>query len=215
MGALGERFVLYRVVVDDPHEQGRRRLANRGHERQMRSDLGGAIADVLDGIDQATPIVELHPHESEWLVRCATFATTARTAVEREGYDRSVEVLPEPEAPARLVGALGQLSAGLSAIGVDDDQRWRLLGKAASDSIPGLRRVILDTLRDEPWLGQSGIVERSGIPRTTAGRALEDLMLLGLVDTSRLNGTEPRFGLSDFARTAWPDPCPEKSEDPL
>jgi hypothetical protein len=34
MGALGERFLLYRVNVDDAVAQGRRRVANRGHERQ-------------------------------------------------------------------------------------------------------------------------------------------------------------------------------------
>jgi hypothetical protein len=215
MGALGERFMLYRVSVDDPHEQGRRRLANRGREIEMRDDLGRAVAAVLDGIDEHSSAAELLAGEIEWLVECATFAVTARTAVERNGYDRQVELLPEPEAPARLVGALAQLSAGLSAVGVADEQRWRLLSKTALDSIPSLRRAVLDELaKGDDWITHSRLVERTGIPRTTAGRVLEDLELLGLVEPSRLEGTETRYAPSEFARRARPQPCPEMSEAP-
>jgi hypothetical protein len=37
MGTLGERFVLYRLVVEDPKAQAKRRLANRGREGEMRA----------------------------------------------------------------------------------------------------------------------------------------------------------------------------------
>jgi hypothetical protein len=211
MGALGERFVLYRLTVNDPNEQGRRRLRNRGHEREMRDDLYRVVSDVLAAMN-GDPRAPLSTEEVDWLVAWACFAVVARSAVERDGYDRQVELLPEPEAPGRLVGALGQLCAGLAAIGLTDEERWQLLAKVALDSIPTVRRAVLDALRGE-WLSSSMIVDRTGIPRTTTGRTDEDLTLLGLVKVARVNGAEPHFGLSDTARSTWPEPCPEMSGD--
>jgi hypothetical protein len=208
MGALGERFMLYRLALDDPTEQGNRRVANRGHEHQMRDDLDHAVADVLDGITSSTKAAELSEAEKEWLVRSAVFAVTARTAVERDGYHREVELLPEREGPARLVGQLAQMSAGLSAVGLTDETRWRLLAKLAGDCIPSLRRAVLVVLADagRDWLTRAVVSDRTLIPYTTVGRTLEDLNLVGLVAKV---GNEARYSLSEMARDAWPQASPE------
>jgi hypothetical protein len=180
MGALGERFVLYRIHVTDPKAQARRRIANRGKERQMRDELGGAAQAVLTGIDSDTAPRAVDGVEVDRLVELSTFVVQARTAVERDGYQREVEVLPEPEAPGRLVGALGAFLAGIEAVGADTTTAWRIVTKAAHDCIPHLRRLLLQALDDGP-APASTLVTATGAPKATVDRTLEDLCLLHLV----------------------------------
>lgn len=48
MGAMGERFVLYRLPPIDAAEQGRRALAHAGREEAMRADLTAAVSDLFE-----------------------------------------------------------------------------------------------------------------------------------------------------------------------
>ena len=71
LGALGERFVLYRLAVDDPIEQGLRRLANRGKEEAMRAEIAEAVTGLLHGIDPAKSARSLSDAEKRRLVELA------------------------------------------------------------------------------------------------------------------------------------------------
>ncbi len=51
MGAMGERFVLLRLPSVDGSEQAQRALAHAGREREMRAELGGAVAELFAGFD--------------------------------------------------------------------------------------------------------------------------------------------------------------------
>lgn len=214
MAAMGERFALYRLEVDDPRKQARRRLGNRRHETQMRAELSEAVAGVLEATRHIKP-PDLDVDEVEQLVDWSTFAVWARTGVERDGYDREVQLMPSIEAPARLAGVLGAMHSGLSAIGVDQLALWGVLTKLAWDSIPDVRRRLLTQVHAAyDSLSTSDLVALTGIPKTTAERTLEDLALLGILDRFKKGdaGNAPwQWRLAADAATAWPESSPEMS----
>lgn len=212
MGALGERFVLYRIHVDDAKAQATRSLANRGHERTMRTELAAAVASVVALVDSDTAPRELTYEEVGHLVDLAVFVVQARTAVERDGYDREVLVMPSAEAPGRLVHALGSLLSGAEAIGADQATAWRIVSKAAWDCLPDMRRTLLRYLLDRPNARIADASTATGIPRTTAERTLEDLVLLGLVEQHKEADHDTaarRYDLTETARNDWPRASPE------
>ena len=126
-----------------------------------------------------------------------------RSAVERGGghHDEITLVPPSEELP-RLMGALSNVSAGLSVIGVADEHRWRLLVKCALDGIHSLRRRVLEVLVEaKADLTTSTVGGRCGLTHTTARRHLEDLTALGVLDR-REQGPE-RWAVSAWLRERW------------
>jgi Bifunctional DNA primase/polymerase, N-terminal len=208
MGALGERFLLYRMGTEHPDQQARRRLANRSQECTMRAELAAAVAAVAAAVDTDRAARTLEPDEERWLVGLTMFAVHARSAVERDSYHRDVEVLPSIEAPGRLVGALSQLLAGLEALGVDDGTARGIVSKVAWDVVPHMRRLVLDHLHQHGPTWQARLVDATGLPATSAERTVEDLGLLGLVQRHKEGKGERApwlCELTDTGRNAWPD----------
>lgn len=186
MGALGERFVLYRLAdPDEDNTKSRRSLENFGHQDQMRAELAEAARSVLSSIGRYPP-EPLSNDDKDRLTRIAGFVVKARTAVERDGYRRTVEALPEWEHATRLVQQLAQLRAGLLEIGAGSDTAWRIVIKAGLDSIPRLRWQILNALHDADHpLTNAELLITTGIPRKTLAEHSEDLALLGLVNSQK------------------------------
>jgi hypothetical protein len=183
IGSMGERFVMYRLPPTDADSQVRRALAHVGREKAMRQALGEAVTAALE---VATPELLVEPASTdatERLVSISTLAVRCRSAVERDSYSREVQLIPEPEAPARLALVLLRLLNGLRAIGVDEGTSWALVTKCALDSMPSLRRAILGALlaRDAA-AATSEIAERVRYPTNTARRALEDLTAHGIAE---------------------------------
>jgi hypothetical protein len=134
MGAMGERFAFLRLPEVDSSEQARRAYAHAGHEREMRQELGAAVAALF-----ACPLLKpTEPGDAdiEWLIALTTLVVRCRSAIERDGYTREIELIPEAEAPTRLIIVLSRLFAGLSAIGVGDREAWAIVQKVALDLIP-------------------------------------------------------------------------------
>jgi DNA-binding MarR family transcriptional regulator len=209
MGALGERFTFYRLHVADPRAQARQRMRNRGQERRMRAELAAAALAVLDRVALDGAPRRLDDAEIDDMVNLATFVVTARTAVERDQYTRDVDVMPEPEAPGRLVAALGAIHAGIEAIGAPNDTAWRIVTKVAWDCIPATRCAVLLALGRDAPCKVGTILERTGMPRTTADRQLEDLELLGLISKDREHDKAPWvYDLTPAAVDLWPSKVP-------
>jgi hypothetical protein len=215
MGALGERFVFYRLEPIDPRSQSRQRLANRGREAVMRKELSEAVADVLALVDKDRPLAELDDVEIERLIDLATFVVRARSAVERDGYDRQVVVMPTAEAPSRLIGSLSTLMAGLDAVGAPSAEAWQVVTKAGWDCIPDVRRRLLTAIRAHPRINTSGLVEATSVPKATANLVLEDMALLGLVDGRKAGDHDNSpwvWDLSEETVSSWPGSEHETSE---
>jgi hypothetical protein len=212
MGALGERFLLYRLEVDDPAAQARMRLTSRRHESRMRSELADAMRAVLESVDR--DVVETSPVESAWIVALAVFAAVARTPVERDGHDREVAVMPSTEGPARIAVQLGALRDGLVAIGADPADSYAILHKLALDAMPTMRRKVLDALHNAGWVKKADVMDATGIPKTPTDRELEDLVLIGLAERRKAGDHDNspwEHRLSDEAHSLWPACSPEMS----
>ena len=198
MGAMGERFTLYRLPEADPDTLAREALRHAGREQQMRAELADAARGAV--VDLATPR-ERSDAETTALIALATFVVKARSAVERDGYTRDIELVPGAEAPTRLVIVLDRLLAGLDAIGCERDDAVTIVTKAALDSIPALRLAALKALNpDGGAIDTNAVAETVRHPATTTRRALEDLTAHGLVECERQGKGEAHlWSLSEFA----------------
>ncbi len=192
MGSMGERFVLFRMPEVDSAEQARRALAHAGRERAMRAELSAAVERLFAG--GLTEPRQLDEAERDRLIALATLAVRCRSAIERDGYTREIELIPEPEAPTRLIVVLERLLAGLDAIGTGREQAWSVIVKAAVDSVPALRWAIIQQLADAGPTETSRIAEALGYPTPTARRALEELTA---------HGVAQRFKQGDGKADVW------------
>ncbi len=203
MGAMGERFLLYRLPETDPTAAARGALRHAGREREMQVELAAAVGQVLASRAQPRPTTEA---ERELLVSLAELAARSRSAVERDSYSREIELIPDSEVPTRLVLQLERLLAGLDSIGASRDDAWRVVRKAALDSIPASRFAVMVKLRasEEP-IGMPRIAGEIGYPDSTAKRALEDLAAHGIaVRATDAAGTRAAaWTLTRRARKLW------------
>ena len=174
MAQLGERFLIHRISVDDAAAQGRSSLAHHGRERGMRRDLAEAVAALFAGVDLNNP-PPLTPADTNRLVALAVLVAQARSPVVRDGYRREIELVPDSEAPGRIVGALARLLTGLRLIGVDEDTVWKVIVKTGLDSMPAARRQALELLLGRDQATTTEIATALGLPNPTTHRVLQDL----------------------------------------
>lgn len=211
MGAMGERFTLYRLPEVDPDVQAREALRHAGRERTMRTELADAARAALEPLREPRARTK---EETDHLIATATLVVRGRSAVERDGYTREVELVPAPEAPTRLVIVLARLLDGLDAIGCGREEAFQLVTKCALDSIPALRLAVLTTIHAEDDLDTNAVAEAVRHPSSTTRRALEDLVAHGLLHRQRGGAQKEahRWSLSEFARERM-DRFPEKSSN--
>jgi hypothetical protein len=180
LAVMGERFMLYRLPEVSRRDVSRRSLARRGHEPELRQRIKAEVGDFLYQF-QNCGTLPLSAGFTEPLVVLADLVTRARSGVARDGYSRDLLYMPEPEAPTRLAKQLAQLGAALLAIGVSEFETWRVVRKLGWDSVPAVRRAVIDCLakQSEP-VPISAIEEATGLPDRTTRRAIEDVVALKL-----------------------------------
>ena len=146
----------------------------------------------------------------------AIFSARCRSNVERHGYTREIELIPQPESPSRLAKQLSMLYLGMLAIGTTQKDAWRVLTKVACDCIPPVRYRALAALANVAGELETAIVaEKIGYPSTTTRRALEELEAHRVV--SRRSGSEGQsayWAVSEWGReqlAAIRSSVPEKS----
>jgi hypothetical protein len=215
MGAMGERFVLYRLPEDDAEEQAAAALAGAGREVEQRAELAGLVAGLLEHLPDA-PALVLSGEESGRMVALATLAVQARSAVVRDGYSREIELVPGAESPTRLAKMLSRVLAGVLAVGASREAAWRVVGKMALDSIPAIRRRMIEDLAAlDGWAPTGELAEEAGYPTTTARRALEDLAVYGLALRQRGGEGKPDlWRLAERTRDLLRRSVPEMSVPP-
>lgn len=205
MASMGERFLLYRLPETDPEQQSLVGLQNCRAAAEMVADLSAAVKKLFaTGFSTGREPRK----DAAWagrLVPLATLVAHARSAVERDGRTREIELVPDSEMPARLTICLAQLDDGMAAIGVGPTERWRLLCKVAMDSIPNLRRRVLMLLieRENP-IGTADVAEELDYPTVTVRIALQDLTahhVLTRIKTGK--GQSDLWTLSETTRNRW------------
>jgi len=182
MAAMGERFILYRLPAIDENEQARRALSHDGKEATMRAELSRAIASLFSGLDVSIDGPRLDNVEQNRMIALATLAVRCRSAVERDGHSREVELIPDSEAPGRLALALSRLLGGMSIVGIHRVEAWRVVQKVALDCMPALRRKVFAMLTTkEGPVDTADVATEIRYPTQTTRRALEDLTAHGVV----------------------------------
>lgn len=201
MAILGERFCFYRLpdLKEKQHAHGA--LKHLGHEQAMRTELSGVVKEHLQTLDIPKKYPELTETEQEWLIALARYTARARSGVLRDGYTREVLQATGCEAPTRLVLVLAKLLCGLQIVGVRRRLAYRLVQKVALDSMPQIRRAILDTLIKQSWVETPDIAKAIRCPVQTTRRALEDLEMYNLVDVNPAHTYQWR--LSEFGRELY------------
>jgi hypothetical protein len=129
--------------------------------------------------------------------------TRARTGVARDRHTRDILYLPAPEAPTRLAKQLAQLLAALIAIGVVEDEAWKLVHKVGWDCVPAVRSSVIRLLSRYPEkeLTRADLQEKTGLPDTTIRRVEEDLVVLGLADHRKESDSQTARWLISESKT--------------
>ncbi|MGA3214097.1 MAG: hypothetical protein ABSD97_00210 [Acidimicrobiales bacterium] len=214
MGSLGERFVLFRLPDFDQKAQARRALEHLGSERRMREDLARAVRAVLDAADPVALTAPPPSDLAEELVSLSTLAVKCRSDVERDGYSREILLIPQAEAPARLALVLLRLWNAFLAIGADEKTTRHLVTKCALDSMPQLRRQVIENLMVRGRLSTPAIADLIGYPTSTTRRGCEDLTGHGVLEREPGGQGRPDvWSLAEWARDQWPT-VPEMSAAP-
>jgi len=215
LDAMGTRFLFVRLPDADPARIGRSALAHTGREREMRAELAEVTTGLLHNLGQPH---ELHAGVSEWLLPLAAMASQARSPVMRD-YQGEIELVGDAEAPTRIIKQLGQLWRACGMLGLDEAHSWAAVRRAGLDSIPKLRRAVINYLARCQWdeagrfVGspppQPTTVVSSAVkhPSRTVRRTLEDLAAHGLVERyDEVRGDTRvtyRWALSAQALTWW------------
>lgn len=211
MASLGERFLLYRLPDPMEEDQGRQALAGVGDEREMRAAMSAAVGAVLAQAD--TTLLSRKPTDAAVtrLVGLASLTARCRSAVERDGYSREIELVMAREGPARIAKTLLQMYNALRAIGVGDASTWALVTKLALDCIPPTRLAAIQDLIVGSDTSTADLAARIGLPTQTTRRALEDLAAHGVAQRTK-HGQRDLWAASPWLTDRWPT-VPERSEE--
>jgi hypothetical protein len=204
MASLGERFLLYRLPDPMEEDQGRQALAGVGDEREMRAAMSAAVGAVLAQAD--TALLSRKPTDADAtrrLVGLAALTARCRSAVERDGYSREIELVMAREGPARLVKTLLQMFNALRAIGLGDGATWALVTKLALDCIPPTRLAAVRDLMAGGDTSTADLAARVGLPTQTTRRALEDLAAHGVAQRTK-HGQRDLWAATPWLTDHWP-----------
>ena len=205
IGLMGERIVYYRlppIDVAEERQTGLFALENVGRQQEMRATIAETVEHFFADLILPAEIVLPAVAGQDRLVDLATIGTRCRSPVVRDSYRREIDLVPQAERVPRLLAQLAQLRAGLLAMGVRQDETWRLLTKVALDGMLGARRRVLDTLTGRSrGRATATVAGFTGLPETTARRHLEDLTAIGVVERT---GEFPTcWRLSEWAADLW------------
>ena len=181
MASMGERLVLYRLPEVDARAQARSAFAHAGREKTMRAELANAVAGLF-----TKPLRAPRPtddNEIDRLITLTTLVVRCRSAVDRDGYSRENRTHPRRRSPHPADRRPGPPPRRPRRDRRTRDTAWRVVTKAALDSVPALRLAVLRELLAAGLPTEAGNVGAAlGYPQTTVKRALEDLAAHGLVE---------------------------------
>ena len=206
IGAMGERFLLYRTGTKDAPLTGIRAQKMVGHEEEMRADIRKAFHRFICQFDEPGDLrFETDEILNRQIVSLACFCAYGRCPVERDYRSQCILYEPQPEGPARLTKQLSQLAMALAMVhgkpGIDEEV-YSIVKKVGRDILPVQRRRIVEFMWRKghwggtvSWTSTTDVADAAGMPAATARMLLEDLMSAGAIDRRR--------GESDGGRPPW------------
>lgn len=193
---LGERFLHYRVGDENALGIAGCAFRNVFEEEDDREIFRNRMDEFLAQFDKdlTVDMVEISDVR-ERIMSLAVLCAHARSAVYRNRRDQSLEAMPQPEGPARLVKQFKLLAFGLATVRNEKEINngiYEIVKKTAKDTLPRLRLQVLEALwqmyqeDSHDWPKTREVALKAGMPTTTAKLKLENLHLLRLInrDTS-------------------------------
>jgi Bifunctional DNA primase/polymerase, N-terminal/FaeA-like protein len=181
IGALGDRWLLTRMISPVARSQFRRALKHDGSTvAQMRKELANAIAHLFAG--RHTETQSISEDEIEEIGDAITLAVRLRGSVQRDRSSREIEMILGAEGTARIGLCLVRLLAGLDSLGVDRATAMQVVLSVAHDSVPPQRRRAYEIVQKHSPVETADVAIDLGLPTTTARRVLEDLAAYGLIE---------------------------------
>ncbi len=196
IGPLGERWVMYRYPVTDGYGETITSLRNTD-PRAMREDLSLLVESFFEEIELSWDSEEekrlLTPQEEERLFALSGLVCASRSPITRDKYSGEVTDLATRESTPRIANELAQMYHGLERIGLEEDERWKVVCKIAGDSAPQLKWKIIRILHQAKLEGKvsGGVVGKASIKRVVDGtqcgnkivrHTLIDLKLHGVIE---------------------------------
>ncbi len=210
IGAMGDRFLLSRLVPTPGRQQFTRALDHVGATtKQMRQELTEAVARLFAG-RRAEPN-PISKDEIEAIGAAISLAVRLRGAVARDFRSREIEAIYGAEGTARIGLALERLLAGLDTLGVERKTALQVVRRVALDSVPPLRRRAYDCVRRYRDVETTDVAVELGLPTVTTRRILEELAAHGLISrTSQGQGKADKWNPTDWeADEARQEPSPK------
>ncbi len=199
IGALGERFVMIRWGRASGGQAARRAMDQdiAAKDAAMRLAVHRLFELVADA-----PEPEMPRDVRDLIADTAEIVATGRTPVRRE-RDGSLDYIPQSEGATRIAQQLCQLAKGSARLDgreYVDGADVAIVHRVAFDTIQPARAAVLRALAAGKSANDAELHGKP-VPRTTRSRAVDDLVLVGLVDertkalTAEASDTFARAGL--------------------
>ena len=196
IGSMGDRFLLYRGPNNNAEKITLMAQKNVGKEDEMRNEINKAFSKFLSQFNGTGAMQFNHNKVIDPKIRSlACFCAVARTPVERNPYTRTIDYVPQPEGPARLVKQLTQMGMGLAMVHAKtriDVETYKTIRKIGCDLVPTIKFLILKHLwKKQSIQGEvltqttSQVAAGINVPTNTAKSHLEDLMVVGALHRQR------------------------------
>jgi hypothetical protein len=192
---LGPRWLYYRLTAGSSQTKraaSRKARLRPGDLGRLRSQAAQLAAQLVAAAQPQAASLMVSETAAERLDDLAIVCCFGRASVPRNAYGRrEIEGLAIIEEPPRLVGQLLLLAKGLLALGLPEPATMGLCRRAALDSIPQVRRRLLQALATVDEVTVSEAARRVGCDRRVARMGLEELAAIGLAACPALEDEDP------------------------
>ena len=188
IGAMGERFMSYRIKQPKRKDVKARLRQNTGKEKLMREELQIATAGYLKGVKIPEEMPKL-PEEVENMIDALTDFIAISRAVVMRGRDtkKEIEYIVQPEMSTRSYKQLYALAMGLMIIneGTWTELDSEILRKLAISSVHTIRYNLLFKIQQySTEVKTATLAMELGYPTSTTRRYLEDLSAISMDEGS-------------------------------
>jgi hypothetical protein len=171
VSVMGTRFMYCRLHARDEEIAGAA-FDHVGGECPMRAELRAAVRGLLENLPG-------QPYDKREIrapiIALASYVARARSPVDRDQRG-DIRLVMDAEAPTRIVKMLAQLWRSAGLLGLEPAHAWAMVRRVGMDSIPKLRRAVLDMLAASiTTASTTDVAEAVEHPQQTTRRALEDL----------------------------------------
>lgn len=184
VGAMGERFLSYKIISPSDKEMRARVRANIGHEEEMRNELQDTMAGYIKGMPTEFDNTVVPEEIDRMLESLSDFIAISRTVVMRsDDSKREVSYIAESEMTSRVYKQLYLISKTLIMMngGTWNEEDTGIVRNLARSSIHSMRfNLITHIMSYATQVKTQTLATELGYPTSTTRRYLEDLTAISM-----------------------------------